>query len=144
MISRKGWSRWIFFGPGGYFLAQVDIFRSRWISTKNTHIFSQVEKISKLILGEIRQIRQNIEIENCHVSPPTAEQGVLPGNVETPKINPNTAVFTISNGIAASSSIRGERQDEKSVDTVEEKLRAEVEEPLFCCCSWPRTRLLTL
>ena len=132
------WSRWIIF-------VQVDFFWSRWRSTKNTpHIISQVEKISKLILGEIRQIRQNIEIENCHVSPPTAEQGVLPGNVETPKKNPNTAVFTISNGIAASSSVRGERQDEKSVDTVEEKLRAEIEEPLFCCCSWPRTRLLTL
>ena len=132
------WSRWIIF-------VQVDFFWFRWRSTKNTpYIISQVEKISKLILGEIRQIRQNIEIENCHVSPPTAEQGVLPGNVEDPKINPNTAVFSISNGIAAPSSVRGERQDEKSVDTVEEKLRAEIEEPLFCCCSWPRTRLLTL
>ena len=89
---------------------------------------SQVEKISKLILGEIRQIRKIIETENCQVSPITE----LPPTVET---NSNCGIFTLasSNGVASSAVVKNEERPEKSGD-LEEKLRSEPE-LLFCCCS---------
>ena len=109
-----------------------------------------MEKISKLILGEIRQIRQIIEMENCQVSPTE-----LPTTVETLKNNSSGGNFSLlsskSNGVASSAVLKNgtedgpscnfERRDISGDLDVEEKLRADPE-VLFCCCSWPRTRLL--
>jgi hypothetical protein len=113
-----------------------------------------VEKISKLILGEIRQIRQIIETENCQVSP-AAE---LPATFET---NSNGDIFTPATGSAsdngvASAAVKSEvkerlsctfEQEEKVKNKNEEqqswknsksrdleKLRNEPQ-LLFCCCS---------
>ena len=131
-VSKQGWTgretaTW-----------RKDLFRFLWIKHFFQILLRQVEKISKLILGEIRQIRQIIETENCQVSPATE----LPPTVET---NSNGGIFTLasSNGVASSAVVRKgdfERRPEKSRD-LEEKLRSEPE-LLFCCCSWPRTRLL--
>ena len=103
-----------------------------------------MDKISKLILGEIRQIRHIIETENCHASPTE-----LPTTVKSLRNNSSGGNFSLvsSNGVASSAVVIIGTEDnfdreEKAEDLeMEEKLRAEAE-VLFCCCSWPRTRLL--
>ena len=93
---------------------------------------SQVEKMSKLILGEIREIRHIIETENCQVSPATE----LPTTVET---NSNGGIFTLASSSAVMKNGNEERpsckfdRPEKS-GNLEEKLGSEPE-LLFCCCS---------
>ena len=86
----------------------------------------QVEKISKLILGEIRQIRNIVEKERCQVSP--AETGSNNGVV-----------------VASSAIVKSEIKerpscnfDRREQSAEAEKLRTEPE-TFFCCCSWPRT-----
>ena len=112
----------------------VQVFANQPKSYNFLHFLSQVEKISKLILGEIRQIRQIIETESYQVSP-----------AELPTTNSNGAIFTlpavVKNGIEERPPCNFDRQEKSGDLEMEEKLRAEPE-LIFCCCSWPRTRLL--
>jgi len=138
--------------------SQTKTHRSRGVQTrlkdKDSDVekrLVQVEKISKLILGEIRQIRQIIETENCQVSPAVE----LSATFET---NSNGDIFTPAsdNSVASVKSEIKERlsctfeQEEKAIvrnkneeqhswknsksRDLEEKLRNEPE-LLFCCCS---------
>ena len=84
----------------------------------------QVEKISKLILGEIRQIRNIVEKERCQVSPAA--------------VGSNNGVVVASSAIVKSEIKERPSCNFKRREQSAEKLRAEPE-TFFCCCSWPRT-----
>ena len=119
VVYRRGWktktAMW-----------KKDLFRFSGKQESVEQSLPQVEKISKLILGEIRQIRNIVEKERCQVSP--AETGSNNGVV-----------------VASSTIVKSEIKerpscnfDRREQSAEVEKLRAEPE-TFFCCCSWPRT-----